>query len=515
MRHALRRRRADALLAALSRPDGAPAVATVLVDGVWDNPNYWIRYAMFRAALNLGGAREIGFTGPWNAPRVRRTMRRLGISESIALMSLADRTAANRRLAGDLVASTQAPGDVLRWKLPHDVPADYVYDGILKRQRKGTVDLRDPQLVAYVTEALDCIDAAERLLERVPADLVAVSHQCNFLHTALVWLAIRRRIPVVMLWNAYGVLRFSRLLEESHLRDWSDVPTPAEVRRLPADREEKLVAIGREYLDRRLGGRTADAVAVRAYQRRQVRVDRALLARELGWDPSRPVIAVYAPNWFDFPHSSGLSFFRDYQEWLEATVEYARRDTRVGWLVKGHPWDDSYGGVKLRDVIPSLEGAPHIRIVPDDWNGRSVMDTADALITCQGTAGIEFASLGKPVLVSDAGWYHDAGFVQVPRTRDDYFAKLASEWWKDADGDTVARRAWLFSGLFFCHPRWQEGFELGEDLDQWKLYAALPGLLTQGEEAIHREKALMREWWASGTRGYHTYKMMTAESYRS
>ena len=135
-------------------------------------------------------------------------------------------------------------------------------------------------------------------------------------------------------------------------------------------------------------------------------------------------------------------------------MEYAKRDTRVGWLVKGHPWDDSYGGVKLRDVIPSLEGAPHVRMVPDDWNGRSVMDTADALITCQGTAGIEFASLGKPVLVSDAGWYHDAGFVSVPRSREDYFAKLASEWWKD-DGRATP---WLAApacsaGLFFCHPR--------------------------------------------------------------
>jgi hypothetical protein len=143
------------------------------------------------------------------------------------------------------------------------------------------------------------------------------------------------------------------------------------------------------------------------------------------------------------------------------------------------------------------------------------MDVARALITCQGTAGIEFASLGKPVLVSDAGWYHEAGFVLLPRSRDDYFATLASEWWARDDGGAVARRACLFSGFFFCSPAWQRDFVLGEDLDQWKLYAALPGMLAQGAGALAREKAALRGWWASAARGSHTYKMIEADSYSS
>jgi hypothetical protein len=187
----------------------------------------------------------------------------------------------------------------------------------------------------------------------------------------------------------------------------------------------------------------------------------------------------------------------------------------VSWLVKGHPWDDSYGGVRLRDVIPNLDGAPHVRVVPEDWNGRAVMDTADALITCQGTSGIEFASLGKPVLVSDSGWYHEAGFVLLPRSRDDYFATLAREWWRTDEGATIAHRASLFAGFFFCHPEWQREFLLGAELDQWKLYAEIPDVLARGAAALDQEKRLMREWWASGTRGYHTYKMLAADAYAS
>ena len=174
---------------------------------------------------------------------------------------------------------------------------------------------------------------AERLLERVPVrprrrlapvQLPAHARSCGSPSGG--------GIPVVMLWNAYGVLRFSRLVEESHLRDWSDVPTPAEqLRRLPADREETP---GRGRAARTSiavsAGRTADAVAVRAYQRRQVRVDRALLARELGWDPSRPVMAVYAPNWFDFPHSSGLQLLPRLPG-VAARRRWSTRSATRGW----------------------------------------------------------------------------------------------------------------------------------------------------------------------------------------
>ncbi len=50
LRNGILRRRADALLAAL--PSLRPAlVSRYLVDAMWDNPNYWLRFAVVRAAL--------------------------------------------------------------------------------------------------------------------------------------------------------------------------------------------------------------------------------------------------------------------------------------------------------------------------------------------------------------------------------------------------------------------------------------------------------------------------------
>ena len=65
-----RRATAQPLLDVLSRrPELGPEEETrfrnVLVDGMWDNPNYWTRFAMIRAALGLWQGRE---TGPNEGP---------------------------------------------------------------------------------------------------------------------------------------------------------------------------------------------------------------------------------------------------------------------------------------------------------------------------------------------------------------------------------------------------------------------------------------------------------------
>ena len=47
-----------------------PAARKVLVDGLWDNANYWTRFAIVRRALALDGAVEVGILGQYSRQRV-------------------------------------------------------------------------------------------------------------------------------------------------------------------------------------------------------------------------------------------------------------------------------------------------------------------------------------------------------------------------------------------------------------------------------------------------------------
>ena len=483
----------------------------VLVDGMWDNPNYWIRYALFRAAVGSAGGREVGVVGMYRAVEGRRTLERFGASRTTQVLELRGDMAAHRREARRLLTETRTAADVLSWRLPHGVPADFVYDGILKRQRSACVDLADGRLVGYVAEALASITAADRLLDSDRFELILLSHAVNFQFAALAWLAIRRGIPVVLLYGNYGVPRFVKLTEPADLYDAIDRPTAVDLSSISEARQQQLAAVGSAYLSKRMVGETDDIGARYAYQKASERVSRAALAEKLGWDPGRPIVGVYASNWFDFPHPCGMSHFRDFLDWTEATLDAARRRRQVNWLFKAHPCDQWYGGVTLADLMPPMKAGGHVQLAPIDWNGSAVLEAMDAVVTYHGTVGIEAAAAGKPVLVADRGWYHDAGFVTWPRSRQEYLDLLAADWWKSVDLDATRRRAQVFAGWYFGRPAWQGGFVLTDDTVQAPIYARIRRLFAENPEALRREVDTIRAWYASEHRHYHTFKMARAE----
>ncbi len=88
-----RRARAQPLLDRLSRrpevgPEGDPLYLRVLVDGMWDNPNYWTRYAFIRAALGLWQGHETGVIGRHKRGRSRDSFARFGIDDVVDLIGL-------------------------------------------------------------------------------------------------------------------------------------------------------------------------------------------------------------------------------------------------------------------------------------------------------------------------------------------------------------------------------------------------------------------------------------------
>lgn len=508
----LHRRAAERLLAKFGRLHKNQDRGVVLVDAMWDNPNYWIRYTLIRAALGLSQSKEVGVLGQYRSRECRLTLKRFNISEIVQIVQLCGDLNLHRAEARRLLAETKTPDDILSWRLPHDFPGDFVYDGILKRQRTACVNIEDPMLVDYVAEALGSIEASWRLLNTSSFDLLLLSHTVNFQFASLAWQAVRRGIPVVLLYGNYGSPRYAKILRAEDIYDTTDRPKRTDIESLPLNKAEALAGAGRAYLKKRREGRTDDIGARYAYQKRQEWVDRATLGQLFGWEHDRPVIAVYASNWFDFPHPCGMTNFRDFLDWLQQTIEVATRTESVKWLFKAHPCDEWYGGVTLSDLMPK-DCPPHVRLAPMSWNGGAILDCVDGLVTYHGTAGIEYAASGKPVLLADRGWYHDAGFAKWSRSRGEYLACLATDWWKELDLVRTTRCAQIFAGWYFCRPDWQGGFVLQDDTFQDRIYEHIPDLLSDNEEVIARELKTIEEWFTSESRHYHTFKMDKASEF--
>ena len=78
----------------------------------------------------------------------------------------------------------------------------------------------------------------------------------------------------------------------------------------------------------------------------------------------------------------------------------------------------------------------------------------------------------------------------------------------------MRRRAEIFAGWWFCTPAWQKGFVLADDLRQDELYEINLNLLENNSTEVVREIKTLRDWWASGHRYYHTWKMVQSDSFQ-
>ena len=496
-----------AILSGLSLNPPEKLTGPIILDGSFDNPNYWYRLAI--TATAMAPQRRIGVTGAFRKKRCLETLRALGAHEVVDFGGEGE--VSHRRAARLLLQGCASGVDILKCHLPEEFPATALYDQVLKRQRRSRVDLRHPLIITDVARTLAAIDAARDLFDRVNPSVILLSHVITPIGGALAWLGLRRGIPSLVLVGNYGVLRLRRIETVDDFFHHADCPSGCDINALPRGKAEQLAQIGWDYLQMRVSGKTNDIAAKYVFSKGGT-LDKITVKEKLQWNEDRPIVSVYASNWFDFPHSMGMSQFADFQDWIETTHRAALENNDVYWLFRPHPVDAWYGGLTLADVLPDEPGS-HVRLAPASWPGSSVMKLSDALITYHGTAGIEYAAHGKPVLVADKGWYHDRGFVTWPQSRGDYISALGQKWWADFDAEAASRRARIFAGWYFCAPVWQGNALLLDDSCQLAGWGAVGKLVSRQPEVVSREISEIGEWLRSGEEFYHTFKMRRANAY--
>ena len=343
----------DAKLDRLGRTSKHRFQGTVLVDGKWDNPHYWFRYALLRSALGCSHGREIGLLGSSRRNEQARTMKQFGFSKIHDLLKHKP-DFKTRDLATQLSRSVQTPEDILRLELPYGFPADTFYDSILKLQRQAFVQVDHPQLHDVFVQCLVNLDAANEILDRYQPRLVVSSHAIG-VHACLAWLALQRGIPTVIPFGDVGVSKFWRPRGTQDFYDFFDRVTWREYQSLPDVQKIAAQETGKAYIRKRLAGDISNVGAFYAYTSRNAHFDRSDVCRRFGWDLDQPVIAVYTSNWFDFPHTTGMKGFRDYYDWTIQTIRVAQEQKNVNWIFKGHPANERYGSITLEDVVGSLD----------------------------------------------------------------------------------------------------------------------------------------------------------------
>lgn len=114
------------------------------------------------------------------------------------------------------------------------------------------------------------------------------------------------------------------------------------------------------------------------------------------------VFVIATHDFVDAPHAMGNSLFTDFYQWFKFLCELSKKTNDI-WLVKTHPLFDGeykrYIDFERKVVENICNNFPNIKILPQNITHQQIVKMGvDAVLTVNGTIGVDYPILGVPVI---------------------------------------------------------------------------------------------------------------------
>ena len=261
-------------------------------------------------------------------------------------------------------------------------------------------------------------------------------------------------------------------IRETHLKKYSSLSMMHECGATPDRRfvefmkrhPQTFARKGEMVISERLGNRTKGVSDHLPYKADKViYTSRAQFADAYGLDSRRRNVFVMLHAFNDYPHTYGMLAHRDFYDWFLHTLQLAQEISDVNWIFKDHPYGKLYPtDVDVESTFRRIS-APQIRFLAahENFNTSSLRYVADVVITCIGTAGLEYSTFGIPCILGGRCWYSGLGFTREPATREAFERELRHiallERLTDEQTQTAKMMAY-FSFKVMNHPAFPDPF---------------------------------------------------------
>ena len=107
-----------------------PLKGIVLIDGLWENPNYWIRLNLILKSLNLYSVKKFGLLGEHSRNSIKQSFNSFKFNDLIDLTKISIDENSVNLMANKLITNSVSSSDVLKWRLPYNFPPELLYDSL-------------------------------------------------------------------------------------------------------------------------------------------------------------------------------------------------------------------------------------------------------------------------------------------------------------------------------------------------------------------------------------------------
>ena len=303
---------------------------------------------------------------------------------------------------------------------------EHAHAGALRFFASGSLEgerLAEPVLRRYLQSALLTTFATRRLLRSIQFTSAVVTHGI-YVPWGIISSVARQENVHVATWNvAYRKRRFIFSHDDTYHHTLLTEPREHwEDRDLTRQQDQQLT----DYLASRREG-LFDWIVFH----RPKRHDAAEVAKQIGIDPSRPVIGLLTNVSWDAQLHYPANAFPNMAEWLVQTCRYFAERPELQLLIRVHPAEISGFPpsrqpilAELRKHVPRL--APNIIVVPpeSDMSTYTLMSLCNAAIIYGTKTGVELTSVGIPVIVAGEAWIRNKGITFDATSPGEYFRIL-------------------------------------------------------------------------------------------
>lgn len=291
---------------------------------------------------------------------------------------------------------------------------EHALAGALRYFAKGAIDDEpegQPVARRFLAAAVATAIAYDRLLDHLRPD-VLVAHHGIYAPQGIVAALARRRGVRLVTWNpAYRRQCFIFSHAETYHHAMMTEPTARwDARPLPEEQRRRTI----DYLTSRQDARD-DWISF------QKPPDYAIVEglRQLGLDPSKPLVAAFTNVFWDAQLHYPQNAFRNQLDWLTETISFFRSRPDLQLAIRVHPAETSgtpasrqRAADEIAKVFPALPA--NVVLIPPEsaLSSYRLADLADSILIYGTKMGVELAARGMHVIVAGEAWVRNKGFTE-------------------------------------------------------------------------------------------------------
>ena len=409
--------------------------SAILVEGHFANSgiNYLFRTILLAKTLQeeYGGELAVVFNGTknsfWRKPIF--LYKKVGFSKFIFCdwEYKAHKTHIIHRLSLHLWNQINHPSDIINLYIDDILIGDLLYDDILKKENLSTIKELKLNHKQYFDNISRYYFDYDNLFKKNKYIYYISTHTAYSEYGLICRIALKYNVKVFETTDIHTAFFTDPKINPTYHQGFKNIISKKmKFYDNKEDLKTSLLLKYNNHLEKRMLNDVNQIDVKYAYENKVI-FDREKLALLYSVDQKKKNIFIVAHVFKDSPHISSHLLFNDYYDWFFQTIKYCNENSdKYNCFVKAHPSSELYGETGLINNILNKNKFDNIYMLSEDFSPKSFVNCADAIITCQGTVGIEFSCLGIPIITAGAAFYCNYGFTIDSTSQYDYFINLSN-----------------------------------------------------------------------------------------